>query len=194
MTSDIIRFTTNYGFPKPPFKVEPSVWERQFNDAMDAADAAIKAIADLKETTTGLSSLTDIPKGDGVGNFTAATPGVDYQPAPSAGGGPIASSATPTPAVGTAGAEIRYYITALAEAATFGAPTGTPTQGQVLKIWIVDNGTARDLAFNAGAGGYLAGNQLPLPTTTILSELMVLNFTYNSTKGKWLYTGALGGF
>ena len=120
--------------------------------------------------------------------------GTVFQPPASAGGGPVTSSSTPTPAVGTAGAEIRYNITALAEAATFGAPTGTPVEGQVLKIKIKDNATAHTLAWDSGAGGYLAGNQLPLPTTTILSELMILNFIYDSVKAKWLFTGVLGGF
>ena len=163
--------------------------------------STLKTYFDGLYTLANLGGLGLHAKADTAGNADTVTNGVYttgagtvFQPPPSAGSGPITSSSTPTPAVGTTGAEIRYNVTALATGATFGAPTGTPVEGQVLKIKIKDNATAQTLAWNSGAGGYLAGNQLPLPTTTILSELMLLNFTYDSIKAKWLYTGALGGF
>jgi len=90
----------------------------------------------------------------------------------------IASSATPTPNSDTTDI---YTITALAEAATFGAPTGTPTQGQTLLIRIKDNATARALSWNAI---YRAGDTV-LPTTTVLSKTMYCGFIYNSTDTKW---------
>lgn len=90
----------------------------------------------------------------------------------------IASSATPTPNADTTD---EYIITALAEAATFGAPTGTPIQGQKLIIRVKDNGTARALAWNAI---YRATN-IPLPTTTTISTLLFCGFVYNSTDTKW---------
>lgn len=91
----------------------------------------------------------------------------------------ITSSATPTP-----NSDITdiYTITALAEAATFGAPTGTPTQGQTLLIRIKDNATARALSFNAI---YRAGTDIALPTTTVLSKTIYIGFVYNSTSTKW---------
>jgi hypothetical protein len=48
----------------------------------------------------------------------------------------IVSSATPTPAGDTTD---EFTVTALAVNATFAAPTGTPTEGQVLLIRIKDN-------------------------------------------------------
>ena len=72
--------------------------------------------------------------------------------------------------------------TALAAGATFGAPTGTPVDGQPLVIRIKDNGTARTLAFNAS---YRAGTDIALPTTTVLSKTMYLGFLYNSADSKW---------
>jgi len=91
----------------------------------------------------------------------------------------IASSATPTP-----NSDITdiYTITALAEAATFGAPTGTPTQGQTLLIRIKDNATARALGFNAI---YRAGTDIALPTTTVISKTIYLGFIYNVADSKW---------
>lgn len=93
--------------------------------------------------------------------------------------GTTTSSSTPTP---DADANDEYNVTALAAGATFGAPTGTPTEGQKLIIRIKDNGTARSLAFNAI---YRAGTDVALPTTTVLSKTLYLGFIYNGADTKW---------
>lgn len=92
----------------------------------------------------------------------------------------VASSATPTPAI--ASKKTVYIITALAEAATFGVPTGSPTQNNTLLYRIKDNATARALSFNAI---YRAGTDISLPTTTVLSKTLYIGFMYNSTDTKW---------
>jgi len=91
----------------------------------------------------------------------------------------IASSATPTPAWDTTD---EFTVTALAAAATFAAPTWTPTEGQVLLIRIKDDATARALSWNAI---YRASSDLALPTTTIVSKTLYLQFVYNNTDSKW---------
>ena len=93
--------------------------------------------------------------------------------------GTVADSATPTPAADDVD---MYTVTALAQAATFGAPTGTPVNGQKLIIRILDNGTARALAWNAI---YRAGTDIALPTTTVLSKTLYCGFIYNSAATKW---------
>lgn len=92
----------------------------------------------------------------------------------------ITSSATPTPNADTTDL---YDVTALGEAAAFGAPTGTPVNGQVLKIRIKDNGTARALTWNAA---YVAGG-VALPSTTVLSKILLIAFEYDTanTLNKW---------
>ena len=90
----------------------------------------------------------------------------------------IASSATPTPNSDTT---TYYTITALAAGATFGAPTGSPVNGQRLFIRIKDNGTARTLAWNAA---YRAIG-IVLPTTTVISKTLYVGCVYNSTDSKW---------
>jgi hypothetical protein len=75
-----------------------------------------------------------------------------------------------------------YIITGLTQTATFGSPTGTPTQGQKIVIRVKDNGTARTLAWNAI---YRASSDLSLPTVTVASKTMYLGFIYNSTDSKW---------
>jgi len=100
----------------------------------------------------------------------------------------IASSAAPTP-----NGDITdiYTITALAEAATFGAPTGTPQNGQTLLIRIKDNGTARALSWNAI---YRTGTDVALPTTTVISKTMYVGFIYNFTDTKWDLMMVIEGF
>lgn len=98
-----------------------------------------------------------------------------------------ASSSTPTP---NADATNIYTVTALAADATFGAPTGTPVDGQSLIIRIKDNGTIRNLAWNSI---YREGS-IALPTTTVASETMYLQFIYNSSASKWDFIGYTPGF
>lgn len=89
-----------------------------------------------------------------------------------------ASSATPTP---DADVYDTYCLTALAEAAVFGAPTGTPVNGQKLMIRILDNGTARGLTWNA----IYVARGAALPSTTVLGKYMYLGFSYNSAATTW---------
>jgi len=90
----------------------------------------------------------------------------------------IASSATPTPNCDTSD---MFTVTALAEAATFGAPTGAPTNGQKLIIRICDDGTARALAWNTV---YIARGAA-LPTATVSYKYLYIGFLYNSVSSKW---------
>lgn len=92
--------------------------------------------------------------------------------------GTTASSATPTPNANT---DDMYTVTALAVNATFGSPTGTPTNGQSLTIRVKDNGTARTLAFNA----IYRAIGVTLPTTTVISKTLYLGLKYNSADTKW---------
>jgi hypothetical protein len=138
---------------------------------------------------TGATTLTGIVKGNGTGAFTAVT-----APAGTIVGtsdtqtltnkrvspriGTTASSATPTP---DADAHDQYNVTALAAGATFGAPTGTPVDGQKLTIRIKDNGTARTLAFNAIYRALGA----TLPTTTVINKTVYIGCLWNAADSKW---------
>lgn len=91
----------------------------------------------------------------------------------------IADSATPTPT----GGSLRnlFTVTALAQAATFAAPSGTPANGNKLIIRILDNGTARALSWNA----IYTVIGTTLPTTTTLSKYTYVGCVYNSASSKW---------
>lgn len=92
--------------------------------------------------------------------------------------GTTASSSTPTP---DGAASDAYTVTALAANATFGAPSGTPADGQKLIIRIKDNGTARTLAWNAIYRAMGAA----LPATTVISKTLYCGFIYNAADTKW---------
>lgn len=99
-----------------------------------------------------------------------------------------ASSATPTP---DADASTMFTVTALAANAVFAAPTGTPVDGQDLLIRIKDNATPRTLGWNAI---YRAGTDFALPTTTVASETMYIQFIYNAADATWDAIGLTQGF
>ena len=90
----------------------------------------------------------------------------------------VASSATPTPDVSTTD---QYNLTALAAAAAFGIPTGTPTDGQKLIIRIKDNATARALTWDAIYRAVGAD----LPSTTVISKTTYVGCIYNTADTKW---------
>jgi hypothetical protein len=92
-----------------------------------------------------------------------------------------ASSATPEP---DCDACDQYNLTALADDATFSAPAGTPHDGQKLVLRIHDDGTARDLTWTAGAGGYAACGA-DLPVTTVISLTLYVGLIFDATANRW---------
>lgn len=64
----------------------------------------------------------------------------------------------------------------------FAAPSGTPSNKQLLQIWIKDNGTARALTWNAI---FSAATGTSLPNTTTISKWLVVLFQYNTRSNKW---------
>lgn len=98
--------------------------------------------------------------------------------------GTTTSSSTPTP---DCDSHDQYNVTALAAAATFGAPTGTPVDGQHLRIRIKDNGTARATAWNAI---YISSGVATLLSTTVVNKTHLVDFVYDSVATKWVCVAA----
>lgn len=92
--------------------------------------------------------------------------------------GTVTDAATITP---TGDSSDVYTVTALAQAATIAAPSGTPTNGQRLIIRFLDNGTGRALTWNA----IYRAIGITLPTTTTASKTLYVGFIYNSADSKW---------
>jgi hypothetical protein len=95
--------------------------------------------------------------------------------------GTVADAATITP---TGDDSDQYNVTALAQAATIAAPSGTPTNGQKLVIRIKDNGTARALTWTTTSGAYRVVG-VTLPTTTVINKSVYVGCIYNSADTFW---------
>lgn len=92
--------------------------------------------------------------------------------------GTTASSSTPT---ADADSHDQYNVTAAAAAMTVGAPTGTPTDGQMLLYRFKDNATARTIAWNA----VFRAMGVTMPTTTVISKTLYVGTVYNAADSKW---------
>lgn len=95
--------------------------------------------------------------------------------------GTIADAATITP---TGDTSDQYNVTALAQAATIAAPSGTPVDGQKLSLRFEDNGSARALTWTTSSGAYRAIG-VTLPTTTVASKVIYVGCIYNSLDTFW---------
>jgi len=87
-----------------------------------------------------------------------------------------------TPIINTDVTDVAH-ITGLAQAITSMTTnlSGTPVEGDVLRIDITDNGTARAITWGAS---FEAGT-VALPTTTVISTRLDIGFFWNSVTSKW---------
>jgi hypothetical protein len=148
------------------------------------------ALVTVAQGGSGANTLTGILKGNGTSAFTAATAGTDYTSPTSTEtmtnkritsrtSTSATNNTTPTPNADT---DDLYIATGMSVNMVFGAPTGTPTEGQKLIIRIKDSGSARTLDFNAA---YRFSTDLAKPTTTVISKTMYLGFLWTATDSKW---------
>jgi hypothetical protein len=101
----------------------------------------------------------------------------------------ITSSATPTVNANTTD---MFVITEQTQTAVFGAPTGSPTEGQTLLYRIRDNGTTRDLDWSNPA--FRQGVDITFPSATMDGKWWYVGVMYNSTDGVWDLISAVNGF
>lgn len=93
----------------------------------------------------------------------------------------VTQSATPT--INTDVTDVAH-ITGLAQAITSMTTnlTGTPVEGDTLRIDITDNGTARAITW--GSSFESSGN-VTLPSTTVLGVRLDVGFVWNTVTSKW---------
>jgi len=91
----------------------------------------------------------------------------------------VTSSATPTLVATTTDI---LKVTAAAVNMVFAAPTGTPTDGQRIELWVKDDGSARTTGFNAI---FRFSASITAPTTTVVGEKLKLEFEYDLDDTKW---------
>ena len=129
---------------------------------------------ELEVSDLGTSELDDtlVLTPDGAG-------GVTWQAIPTAKGSfAEATNATPTP---DADLYVQYALTALDTDADFQVPAGTPSDGQVLRIRILDDSTPRNLTWDA----IYASRGATLPAITIAGKLIMIGLIYNDDLGTW---------
>lgn len=135
------------------------------------------------DAATGTPTVRVVVDPDGKVGINVNTPGValDVGGAIRSSSATIANAGTITP---TAGTTNQYTVTALAQAATIAAPSGTPIDGQKLTIRLKDDGTARALTWTTSSGAYRAIG-VTLPTTTVASKVTYVGCVYNSQDTFW---------
>lgn len=153
----------------------------RYNSSATAMLGRILTVANGITGSTGSTGTNGVTGPTGAAGSTGTTGGTGATGTPMPRVSSTTSSSTPTPNADTTDL---YCLTALAATATFGAPTGTPVNGQKLMVRIKDNGSAQGLGFNAA---YVAGG-IGLPTTTVAGKIMTLGFMYNTDNSlnKWM--------
>jgi hypothetical protein len=99
----------------------------------------------------------------------------------------VTVTAGATPAINTDLGNL-FTISALGAAITSMTTnlTGTPFDGQIMEVRILDDGTARAITWGAS----FASGPGTLPTTTILSKWLYVAFQYSSSRSKWMCMAA----
>lgn len=76
-------------------------------------------------------------------------------------------------------------FTALANALTINADSGTPTDGQRAIFRFKDDGTARALTWTTGSSKAFRAIGITLPTTTVINKTMYVGCIYNAADSRW---------
>lgn len=76
-------------------------------------------------------------------------------------------------------------ITALANALTINADSGSPVDGQKTTFRIKDNGTGRALTWTTGSTNSFRAIGVTLPTTTVANKTVYIGCIYNAADSRW---------
>lgn len=96
------------------------------------------------------------------------------------------SAGSATPAINTDSYDVVHITAQNAAITSFTTNlTGTPVDGDTLRISITDNGTARALTWGAS----FEASTIALPTTTVISTRLDVGFFWNTETSKWRVAG-----
>lgn len=82
-------------------------------------------------------------------------------------------------------------VSGLTQGTNFGAPGGTPLEGEEILFIVGDDGSAWALTWDAV---FDAGDELSLPITTVAGKEAYYKFIWRAAAAKFRYLGELGGF
>lgn len=87
-------------------------------------------------------------------------------------------------------------VVTLTDNRTLGADSGSPTNGQLMELWVYqDGGGTNTLAYTSASQGYAFSTDVPEPTlTTTGSALDKLLFEFNATADRWQLVAINKGF
>lgn len=93
-----------------------------------------------------------------------------------------ATTGTLTPNCGTTDV---FMAAGLTGGVTIATPSGAPGSEQKLTVHLEDNGTARTIVWATGAGGFRAGKDVTLPTSTTVGKWVRVACWWNAADGYW---------
>lgn len=140
---------------------------------------ADQKISQLTSASTPLAGTEELPLVQSGTTKKVAVSGLFSSPVRI---GTVADAATITP---TSDSCNQYNVTALAQAATVAAPSGTPTDGQKLVLRFKDNGTNRALTWTTGSSGAFRAVGITLPTTTTANKTTYVGCIWNAADSRW---------
>jgi hypothetical protein len=131
----------------------------------DVSNNATGVVTVIRSNSTGTNRTLDLPNASGTLALTS-----DIRTLTT-----ITSSATPTPTGDAARNEL--IVTALAANATIAAPTGTPAEGNMIKIIITASGGTRTVGYNAA----LTAGNVTRTTSVPSGETLVQIYQYQGS-------------
>jgi len=186
ISSEVLTGTPGADPDPPELTQTASIYEIPLAQVLVIANAT--SVDD--EDITDEREYTGVPNADMVGGITAAElatlVGVETltNKRMTRRVGSIASTASLTV---DADSYDLYKVTALAEAITVNAPSGTPTDGQTLILTFKDNGTGRVINWNE----IFVGIGVTLPAITVAGKRLKVGLMYSSDSSKWECPGAV---
>lgn len=149
-----------------------------------------QTVTGAKTFTTGLLKAVDVTSGSGVSTFPTTTDTLVGRATTDTLTNKritkrVLSTNAPgaTPTLNTDSYDVAHF-TGLNTAITSmtSSLSGTPVQGDTLRIDFTDDGTARAISWGSS---FEASGTVALPTTTVISTRMDLGFVWNTVTSKW---------
>ena len=130
---------------------------------------------------SGATCISNVPGASGATGFQGATGAGLTGATGSSWSLRVSSAASASSVTPNMASFDQYAFTALAADLTINAPTGSPVDGTKLLFRILDNGTSRNLTWNAT----YTSVGITLPLTTTANKTTYVGCVYNTNNTRW---------